>query len=402
MKIVKKQSATVVANKDKNCIVTSSGISYNEIIKSARVYTEGDIIKIDYRLMSEYRIVGKDRHRCSTGLKSTIRNLQRVKRDAFSLALNNYLNYVKQPDKNEITLDEIAMESLNEFKMNRTEDVNADYIKIYTSSIKDELGSMIVSGISIKNLKLWKRELLNVKQISRARYLKYHRVLNMIFQYAKMEEIIFNNPVELLDKKSGNFKPTSDRSCKYYTKEEVTRMINFEDNELWFTNYLKVMFFTAMRPGEANALQWDDINFEKNTITIQRSIRQGRVSGTKTGIVNEIPMAKPLRESLLEYKEKALSDIWVFVSKKSLLPFWESTGIVKTYFKPLLEKLGIEYRTLYATRATFCSLMLEAKASLTYLQRMLGHKSASTTLQYYTKAGLINLEKDSNMDTLYM
>lgn len=84
-------------------------------------------------------------------------------------------------------------------------------------------------------------------------------------------------------------------------------------------------------------------------------------------------------------------------------PYWEPKTIINTYFKPLLKKLNIEYKTLYATRHSFASIMVENNVPLTYIQKQLGHKRLSTTMDFYVKNGLISkASRDIRLDTLYL
>ena len=55
----------------------------------------------------------------------------------------------------------------------------------------------------------------------------------------------------------------------------------------------------------------------------------------------------------------AKSSLWVFPNENTLQPYFESRPIVKSYFKPLLERLNIPYKTLYATRHSFASSIVE-------------------------------------------
>ncbi|PUE63334.1 tyrosine-type recombinase/integrase [Arcobacter caeni] len=64
--------------------------------------------------------------------------------------------------------------------------------------------------------------------------------------------------------------------------------------------------------------------------------------------------------------------------------------------------LSIEYKTLYATRHSFASVMVENNVPLTYVQKQLGHKRLSTTMDYYIKNGLINENKyNPILDVIY-
>jgi len=118
----------------------------------------------------------------------------------------------------------------------------------------------------------------------------------------------------------------------------------------WFNVFLTFIFYSAVRTSEVMGLQWNDIDFLNNKITISRSIRQGRPSTTKTGTVRTIDIAE----------------------------------------------------ALYASRVSYTSLMLEAQAPMSYIQAQLGHANISTTMTYYLKNGLVNNgNKDERLDTLY-
>lgn len=92
----------------------------------------------------------------------------------------------------------------------------------------------------------------------------------------------------------------------------------------------------------------------------------------------------------------------IFPNHKTLKPYWESKSIISSYLKPLLKDLGIEYKTLYASRHSFASIMVENNLPLTYVQKQLGHKKLSTTMDFYIKNGLMNQDsRDLRIDTLY-
>ena len=91
-----------------------------------------------------------------------------------------------------------------------------------------------------------------------------------------------------------------------------------------------------------------------------------------------------------------------FLTKKTCNSTLESRPIVKTYLKPLLERLNITYKTLYATRHSFASSVVENNMPITLAQKYLGHTKLSTTMDYYVKNGLMDVAKiDSGIDKLY-
>lgn len=104
----------------------------------------------------------------------------------------------------------------------------------------------------------------------------------------------------------------------------------------WFKAFLVTLFNTGIRTGEALALQWGDIDFENNTITIQRTQRHGVLKETKTNIINVLYMPTPVKEALQLHGQTAKSSLWVFPNENTLQPYFESRPIVKSYFKPPL------------------------------------------------------------------
>lgn len=372
------------------------------IIKTSRVFEKNGKLHIDYRINEKYIIDEVSRTRFSLGIISNKSNLQNVEKRVYDLALEHYLKVNKIKNPTELYFKDIAIEALEEEKDNRSEDTHADYIKIYENHIYPTFGDMLVVDIKAKHIKAWKNELLNEKKLSKSRFNKYYRTLNFIIKYIYINELLDKNPMDFVDKKSKIFKsnPTQ-TSMKYYSKQEIQKILKNATG--WFKVYITTLLYTGMRTGESLALKWSDVDFENSTITIQRNLRHGKIkNSTKTGIVNIIDMAEPVKKVLLSYYKIAPSLEWIFPNPKTLEPYWETRSIVKYQLQPLLKKLDIEYKTLYATRHSFASVMVENNIPLTYVQKQLGHKKLSTTMDFYVKNGLINKDgRDKRIDTLY-
>jgi len=370
------------------------------IIKSVRVYEKNRKINIDYRLYPEYRS-DKDRYRFSTGEEATKRGFQRVERDKVSLALAHY--YANHEPKGvDIYFKDIAYKAIEEDRGNRVEDIHKDYLKILETYILPIFANKLVEEIKVSELKAWKNDLLTTKQLSKSRYIKYHQTLNFVFKYAYQNEIIMRNPMDLVDKRSKLLKPNNGNSeCKYYTSQEVTKML--EASTGWFNVFLTVAFYSGLRTGELIALQWKDIDFSKNQIIVQRSKRHGKLrETTKTGICRVVDMPTPVAKALQTLHETRVSNTWIFPNPETKEAYYEASTITKNKLKPLLLKLGIPYRTLYATRHSFASLAVEKNIPLTYVQKQLGHAKLSTTMDYYVKNGFINQnQRDVRVDTLF-
>ena len=132
-------------------------------------------------------------------------------------------------------------------------------------------------------------------------------------------------------------------------------------------------------------LKWEDINFFKNEISIKRSIKMGKVGKTKTPYsVRTIDMIDSLIPFLkAQYNLTGSKNSYVFLNKDNN-HIYDIKRIRDTHWKKLLLKCGLEYRTIYQTRHTFTSMMVENEDIL-WVSKMLGHKDSTITLQRYAK-----------------
>ena len=214
--------------------------------------------------------------------------------------------------------------------------------------------------------------------------------------------MIDRNPVSLV-KTSSKLFTVSKKSLdeKYYTSKEVDAML--KNSTGWFRVMLITLLNTGVRTGEILALKISDIDFEKRTITIQRSMRKGKLKETtKTGENRIIRMSQPLKDELLDYKKVCTSQTWLFPNPKTGKPYYEATSITRWYFNPILKKCNIENKTLYALRHTFASLSAQKNIPMSIISKQLGHKKLSTTMDFYVKHNLLSDDNDMDIfDKLY-
>ncbi len=377
-------------------------VQMDELVKSARAFEKNGMIHIDYRVYDNYRKNGKDRTRFSTGEIYSKRAMARIEREKFSRATEHYLTNTVIRDEDNLTVGDVALDALNDGRSSRNEDTHKDILSIYENAIKPYFEDRYLKEIKVSDIKRWKDRLLTGKFLSKQRYTKYHRTLNFIFHYALVNEMLDKNPVALVDRSSKLFtKSKNSLEKKYYSAKEVEKLLSTA------TGCFRVMLLfyinTGVRTGEGLALKWSDIDLEKQTIAIQRSIRAGKLTeSTKTGNDRLIVMSKPLKEALLDYKEVALSDTWVFINPYTNKPFTSSKSIIKRYFKPLLEECKVKYKTFYALRHTFASLSAKKGIPIPVISKQLGHRDSAITMKYYVKHNLLDNASDIDIfDKIY-
>ena len=164
----------------------------------------------------------------------------------------------------------------------------------------------------------------------------------------------------------------------FYTEEERELFLEAckQHKPAWHPYFLTA-FLTGMRLGEINALQWRDIHFESQTITVQRSIWYDKLGTTKGNKYREIPLHPYLAETLKQHKHT-----------KSLFVFCQNDGKhfsechMRKAYEYVCKKAGIRKLRFHDIRHTFASHLVAKGIHLKVIQELLGHEDLKTTMIY--------------------
>lgn len=168
-----------------------------------------------------------------------------------------------------------------------------------------------------------------------------------------------------------------------FSLEEVHRILDAVRPD--WQPYLAVRFFTGMRTGEVNGLEWKHIDFDQDLILVRQTIVKGKLENTKTdGSMRDIPMVPAVRAALLEQRKLVPGDCrWVFAQRNgepiSLINF------TNRVWHPLLRHLGLARRRPYQTRHTAATLMLGSGENPEWVARMLGHANTEMLFRVYSR-----------------
>ena len=153
--------------------------------------------------------------------------------------------------------------------------------------------------------------------------------------------------------------------------------------DIWLFPFFALM--SGMRKGEILALQWKDIDFDKNTISVTKSVYHEsnvpKIKEPKTQAGwRTVPLLSPLKEELLKIKNRK-SDLYIFSDNdgKSPLSHTKFTALYKNFCK----KTGIT-STAHQLRHSFATIAFECGVPVKSVQEILGHKQISTTMDIYT------------------
>ena len=142
-------------------------------------------------------------------------------------------------------------------------------------------------------------------------------------------------------------------------------------------------FGTGIRSGEMVSLNWSDIDFINRTISINKTIRKGRIKGTKTYSGKRVIDMNEETYQLLQNQKELLKEqdsefvFLTYQNKNYTNPPQVSRGVWKTYLK----FCKIKYRRFYNLRFVMCvtKKVLNMK-SLNHIQQLLYSISTSNCL----------------------
>lgn len=156
-------------------------------------------------------------------------------------------------------------------------------------------------------------------------------------------------------------------------------------------NYIGIIIclYTGIRLGELLALTWNDIDFDKRVLIINKTAytitKNGKnevyIDKPKTKQANRvIPLPKQLIGVLRRYKKESISNYIISTRYGNIV---QNRSYQKT-FKSILKKCEIPYKNFHSLRHTFATRAIELGMDIKTLSEILGHKNSMITLNRYS------------------
>jgi len=156
-----------------------------------------------------------------------------------------------------------------------------------------------------------------------------------------------------------------------------------------------LLAFTGLRFGEVAGLQVGDVDLARGRVTVNWSVTELARGGLhrdapKTYRRRAVPIPAFLVARLGAYIEGRPDDAPLFTARKGG-PL-RNSNFRHYFFDPAVQRAGLAPLTPHNLRDTAASLAVASGANGIHVQRMLGHASASMTLDVYS--GLFDAELD--------
>ncbi|MBQ8918757.1 MAG: site-specific integrase [Acidaminococcaceae bacterium] len=222
--------------------------------------------------------------------------------------------------------------------------------------------------------------------LSPASIYKIHKLLNAAMKKAFITRRILRNPMDAVEPPK-----VTQEEISIFTFPELLRLFRIlKRNDRWrrYYSFFYLLLVTGMRIGELCALCFEDIDFDNQEIHVCRT-KVGRAGNNfnepKTRSGNRyIPILfdKALDRIRKLRHEGNISRLtgFLFVTKRGNA--WNYNNVRRDWVK-ICSEAGIELKHIHAFRHTFATAALAKGIPVLEVSRILGHASATTTLNMY-------------------
>ncbi|MDQ2984066.1 MAG: site-specific integrase [Actinomycetota bacterium] len=212
--------------------------------------------------------------------------------------------------------------------------------------------------------------------------LKTLALLQGILQRAVVWRRIQSNPVAAIKKPSQRRKrvvrPIAPQTVEALRESLLAR------RRLGDAALVSVLAYAGLRPGEALALQWRDV--QERTLIVERAVALGDLKETKTGQTRSVRLLAPLAADLAEWRlacGRPADFELVFQTRAGRLwadHDWRNWR--KRIFTPAAEAAGLGGFRPYDLRHSFVSLLLAEGRSVLEVAKQAGHSPTMALATY--------------------
>lgn len=258
-----------------------------------------------------------------------------------------------------------------------------------------EFGESIMENLTVDDISEFIEDKVYNSSITPAEYRKIKGVLIGTLKYAKKKGLCsftFEDVKPHLDINRKELKQTQvDDSMEVYDENETKKLRDFlSESDKVHDLALLFFFFTGLRIGELSALKWEDYDGERlNVHRMERMEYRLRGYSNYYEVLNDhtktisgmrvIPLP-PGAITVLERLRKINPDgEYIFEYEGNRIT---SYGIRKR-LKRVCKEVGVSYKPPHKIRKTFVTILLDGGMSPTLVSDIVGHKNASTTINYY-------------------
>lgn len=270
----------------------------------------------------------------------------------------------------------------NERKSYSTKEGYKSYL---TNWIVPRWGDYLLGGMERSAIAIHVEEWLGSLKLCRGTKAKIRNIMSAVCSHAMRYGWMTTNPIRAVRQSAKR-----ERIIVPLTAEEVQRLFATLGPRERTLVLLGVP--TGMRRGELLATQWCDIDFDKKTLNIRKSIWHQHLGPVKTDESEKtMPLDDEMVADLMRWRSEtpyAGEQDWIFASgrMKGCQPLWPE-AIMRNYIRPAALRAEITKPiTWHVFRHTFSTLLAENDEDVKTVQSLMRHANSSITMNIYTHA----------------
>jgi len=277
------------------------------------------------------------------------------------------------------------------------EKTRASYTQLLEQHVFPALGHVLLPEITPAMIKALLSSLS--EELAFASVTKVYAVLHNLFKAALLDDTIDRNPMDKVPRPRKSKDAALPTEHKAFTAEETRYILRCLDGEpLKWRAFILLLIDTGCRRGEACGLQWQSVDFDTNTITIERNLQYTSERGVyetlpkngKTRVIAPAPyIMQVLKKHKIAQAEQRLlmGDLWnpgefpnlVFTHKDG--SHYSQPTIWKE-FQDILAAAGLEHHRVHDLRHPYVKPTTKKFASFLKFFRAAAIAARSCSIRY--------------------
>ncbi len=274
----------------------------------------------------------------------------------------------------------------------------SDLMRLHVLPVIGGIQMQRLSALHIQELHArWREKGLSPTSCYHAHYI-LHRALSQAVRW----RMLATNPCKLVDAPRRSTPET-----KTWDLAQVSAVLTAAASDdleaLW-----RLALLAGMRRGELLGLQWDDVDFERGTLAVRRTLSRGKGGSWELGTPKttsgrrSIALPPSVVESLKRHRVQQLE------RRLALGPVWQDHGFVFTNaiggplhvnslvarFGKLVAAAGVPRIRFHDLRHTSATLLLAQGVHPKIVQERLGHANIAMTLDRYSHVTM-DMQRDA-------
>lgn len=300
--------------------------------------------------------------------------------------------------------EELAEKWFEEYARLNLRNTTYERMKQVTKRVYPAIGYMKVNKITSRHIQQFVNDLVfngknmqTGKPLARKTVIHHLSFISDVFSYAVKMSMVPDNPCSRVSIPKGERKEK-----EIYSIEDIERLFELleEDAPLKYRVCIILAVYSGFRRGEIMGLEWKDVDFNDNIISVRRTSNYTKANGYYTDTTKTRKSQRSLKfpemvMNLLkelkadqERQAKLMGSKWVDSDRLFIKDNGEPLfcGMPYLWLERFCKKHDMPFHGLHSIRHFFASSLIHANVDIAAVSSALGHSAITTTSSIYLHA----------------